>query len=73
MNRYQEMMNRLGYDTAVTSTDYQSGDPASLGNYIASCIIEFGMQDGANEDILYLNRFYQSVNPPMAPAASRQS
>ena len=67
MNRYQEMMNRLGYDTAVTSTNYQSGDPASLGNYIASCIIEFGMQDGANEDILYLNRFYQSVNPPMAP------
>ena len=68
MNRYQALMNDLGYDTSVTSTDYHSGDPAALGNYIASCIIEFGMQDGASEDILYLNRFYNPVNPPMAPA-----
>ena len=68
MNRYQVLMNDMGFDTSITSTDYATGDPASLGNYIAECIVEFGLQDGANEDILYLNRFYNPVNPAMAPA-----
>ena len=34
-----------GYDSTLTSTDYQSDGPAALGNYIAQCLIDFGLQD----------------------------
>ncbi len=67
MARYDILMNELGYDRTFTSTDYSSGDPAALGNYIAQCFIAYGMQDGANEAELYSNRHYRPVNPPMAP------
>jgi hypothetical protein len=66
--RYQALMNQLGYDTSVTTLDYQSGDPASLGNYIAACLIDFGLQDRSNEQNQYANQFYRPVNPPLAPA-----
>jgi len=68
--RFQGLMNDLGYDTSVLTTDYQGGNPAGLGNYIASCLIDYGMQDGANEAGYYSNLFYQPVNPPLAPALS---
>ena len=68
MNRYQALMNQLGYDSSVITLDYAGGDPASLGNYIAKCIIDYGLQDGSNEANLYENRFYAPVNPPLAPA-----
>ena len=46
---FDSLMVGLGYDVADTSMVYQSGSAAALGNYIASCIIDFGLQDGANE------------------------
>ncbi len=58
-------MLELGYDISNTSTDYSTGDPAALGNYIASQIIGFGYQDGSNEQFNYANLYYQPVNPPM--------
>ena len=58
-------MAQLGYDEENTSIDYASGDPAALGNYIAKCIIDFGLQDGSNEQFSYLNLFYEPVNPPL--------
>ncbi|MCF8246471.1 MAG: T9SS type A sorting domain-containing protein [Saprospiraceae bacterium] len=58
-------MLELGYDINNTSTDYSNGDPAALGNYIASQVIGFGFQDGANEPFNYANLYYQPVNPPL--------
>jgi hypothetical protein len=56
---------QLGYDSGYTSTDYASGNPAALGNYIAQELINFGYQDGANEQNDYANEFYEPVNPPL--------
>ena len=59
------LMDAKGYDVTNGSTDYSSGDPAALGNYLAQQIIEFGLQDGSNEANDYANRFYQPVNTPL--------
>jgi len=55
----------LGYTPAFTSTNYSTGEPAALGNYMAECLINFGLQDGANESGAYENLYYQPINPPM--------
>lgn len=62
---YDAHMDTLGYDINVISQDYAGGDPAALGNYIAQCIIDFGLQDGSNEQNGYANQRYSPVNPPM--------
>ncbi|MDX1563680.1 MAG: hypothetical protein R3305_12185, partial [Gammaproteobacteria bacterium] len=62
-----QTMASLGYDVAVTSTDYSSGAPAALGNYIAACYIAYGFQDGSNEANAYAPRVYAPVNPPIEP------
>ncbi|MCB0707113.1 MAG: T9SS type A sorting domain-containing protein [Saprospiraceae bacterium] len=54
-----------GYDPTFTDTDYTTGNPAALGNYIAQCIIDFGLQDGSNEQLGYVNQAYEPVNPPL--------
>ncbi|MBK9016532.1 MAG: hypothetical protein IPM82_22020 [Saprospiraceae bacterium] len=58
-------MLQLGYDISNISTDYSTGDPAALGNYIASQMIGFGYQDGSNEQFNYANQYYAPVNPPL--------
>ncbi|MDG2245505.1 MAG: FG-GAP-like repeat-containing protein [Flavobacteriales bacterium] len=63
---YDEHMATLGYDITNVSQDYASGDAAALGNYIAQCYIDFGLQDGANEQADYGNNFYAPVNPPLS-------
>jgi hypothetical protein len=63
---YDVHMATLGYDITNSSQDYASGDPAALGNYIAQCLIDFGLQDGSNEQIQYDNLFYSPVNPPLS-------
>jgi hypothetical protein len=63
--RFQTLMASLGYSININSTNYQSGDPAALGNYIAQCVIQYGLQDGSNESGNHANQFYQPVNPPM--------
>ncbi|MFK8101181.1 MAG: MopE-related protein [Saprospiraceae bacterium] len=55
----------LGYIEAYTSTDYSSGNPAALGNYLGEYLINFGMQDGANEEMGYSNTTYAAINPPL--------
>ncbi|WP_259366846.1 vanadium-dependent haloperoxidase [Colwellia sp. BRX8-7] len=60
------LMTRLGFDVDDTSIDYANGSAAALGNAIAQCYINFGLQDGANEQQFYSNRHYQSVNPALA-------
>lgn len=56
----------LGYDKNNTSLNYSDGSYAALGNYMASKMIGFGFQDGANEENAYENEFYEPVNSPLA-------
>ena len=59
------LMNTHGYDINYQDTDYSSGDPRALGNYIAQEMINYGMQDGANEANDYENQHYSPVNQPL--------
>lgn len=64
-NSAYALMNSLGYETAFTTTDYGTDNPAALGNYLAEQMILFGQQDGANENLYYSNLHYRPVNPPL--------
>ncbi|NUO01722.1 MAG: hypothetical protein HUU01_14040, partial [Saprospiraceae bacterium] len=66
--RYTGLMTELGYDFDISSTNYQSGSPAALGNYIAQCVLQMGLQDGANEQFNYAIQYYQTVNTPLVMA-----
>ena len=66
-NRFDLLMTTLGYDINFTATNYESGDAAALGNYIAETIIKYGFTDGAREQSKYDNGYYQPVNSPLAP------
>lgn len=66
--RANTLMQRLGYDPALVSTDLSDYRGAALGNRIAQCYIAFGLVDGANESGNYGNQFYFPVNPPLEPA-----
>jgi len=61
---YGYMVN-LGYQPFFMGTDYSTGNPASLGNYIGNCIIAHGLQDNSNEINEYINQFYEPVNDPL--------
>ena len=65
--RFDSLFDILGCDPAFISQDYSTGSPASLGNYIAQGLIDFGLQDGSNEQNDYANLYYQPVNPPLIP------
>ena len=56
------LMITLGYDIDNFDTDYRSGNPAALGNYIAEQIRLYGIQDGSNELGDYANLFYDPLN-----------
>ncbi|WP_085296891.1 vanadium-dependent haloperoxidase [Cognaticolwellia mytili] len=60
-----KLMTELGFDINEESQDYKQDGSAALGNYIANCYIEYGLQDGANERQFYANQYYQPVNPPL--------
>ena len=55
----------LGYDPKNTSVAYWEGDAAALGNYIAQKVIDYGWQDGANENYFYVSLFYEPMNAPL--------
>ena len=63
--RFEELLLSLGFDSGFTSTDYSSGSYAALGNYLGAKLIEFGFQDGANEQNGYENEFYEPINEPL--------
>jgi hypothetical protein len=60
-------LDDLGYDEDDESLDYTDGSPSALGNYIADCYIEYGKQDGSNEEGFFRNVYYESVNPDIRP------
>jgi hypothetical protein len=59
---FNQLMLSYGYDITDYSTDYSSGNPAALGNYIAEQVIAYGLQDGASEQSDYANQYYLPVN-----------
>lgn len=67
MDLANDLMSTLGLDPKMTSIDYQQNGSAALGNYIANCYIDYGLQDGANEATSYSNQYYQPVNPVIEP------
>ncbi|QCW99489.1 T9SS type A sorting domain-containing protein [Aggregatimonas sangjinii] len=62
---FVSLFQSYGYDTEFVSTDYSSGSYAALGNYLGEQMINFGLQDGANESLEYSNSFYEPSNPPL--------
>ncbi|QQR90124.1 MAG: vanadium-dependent haloperoxidase [Myxococcales bacterium] len=64
------LMAAQGYDTEYYSRDYSGGDAAALGLYLANCVIEFGLQDGSNEQEGYANQYYEPVNEALNPTVS---
>lgn len=66
-NIIDSMMVAKGYDINFTSVDYTDLNPASLGNFIASEVIRYGLQDGSNEQNDHENIYYRSVNLPLDP------
>ena len=55
----------LGFDKEFVSQDYSDGSYAALGNYMAEKMIQFGLQDGANEINDYENKYYEPTNPAL--------
>ncbi|GGI58338.1 FG-GAP-like repeat-containing protein [Winogradskyella haliclonae] len=60
--RIDLLMEKLGYETSLTSVLYEFGNAAALGNYVAQTIIDYGLQDGSRESTGFDNAFYQPVN-----------
>ncbi len=69
---FDALMGKLGYDINVTSTDYEVDGPAALGNYIAQCVVNYGLQDNSNEqeNYAYLDADYMPLNTAMDPNLS---
>ncbi|MEL0455915.1 FG-GAP-like repeat-containing protein [Flavobacteriaceae bacterium SZ-1-7] len=67
------VMEGLGYDISIKDEDYGTGSSIALGNYIASQVIEYGLQDGSNEQNEYANIFYEPVNEPLNLSQPDQS
>ncbi|MBL7776271.1 MAG: hypothetical protein JNK89_09740 [Saprospiraceae bacterium] len=65
LSRFQEVMDKHGYDYRDHSTDYSSGSPAALGNYLAQCILQMGRADKINETSNYRSDSYRAINPPL--------
>lgn len=64
---YDDLMNDLGYDTGITTTE--GGTAAALGNRVAEMILTWGMGDGANEENNYeATNGYEPVNEPLVVA-----
>lgn len=61
------LAREYGVDINFSSTDIANDGAAALGNYLAECIINFGLQDGSNEAMDYANSFYQPVNAALDP------
>ncbi|WP_420401724.1 T9SS type A sorting domain-containing protein [Flagellimonas sp.] len=62
---FDNLLAGYGYDASFDSVDYSNGSFAALGNYLASQMIAFGLQDGSNEQNGYGNQFYDPTNAPL--------
>ncbi len=62
---FDSLMNHFNYSTRNISIDYADGSASSLGNFIASEIIRFGLMDRSNEQGEYENLYYHPINAPL--------
>ncbi|NEZ04096.1 vanadium-dependent haloperoxidase [Wenzhouxiangella sp. XN201] len=62
-NKLEALMVSLGYDPDFN--DPHEDSPRGLGIRIADTLIDYGLDDGANESNAYSNRFYQPINDPL--------
>jgi len=65
LTQFDTLFTSYGYDPSFTSIDYSDDSYAALGNYLASEMIAFGLQDHSNEQFDYANAFYVPSNPPL--------
>lgn len=65
LNALDVHFDSYGYDNDFDSIDFSTGSYAALGNYLASEIIAFGLQDGSHEQSGYNNLYYSPVNDPL--------
>ncbi len=65
--RFDALFDSLGYDRNFVDRSNPGSSPARLGNHLANCLIEFGLQDGSYEASDYMGDSYHPVNPPLAP------
>ena len=63
--RFDSLMINLGYDTSYHNTNYSTGTPADLGNYIAQQIITMSYNDSAHQANNYTYYDYSPVNSPL--------
>ena len=61
----EELFIEHSGDPNYTSLDYITDGGAALGNFLASTIIEIGLQDGSNEENGYANQHYEPSNPDL--------
>ncbi|MCA9580564.1 MAG: vanadium-dependent haloperoxidase [Myxococcales bacterium] len=71
---FEELFRAMGHNPDFSSRDFEKGGAAkraaSLGLYLADCVIEYGLGDGANEENNYANTIYSPVNEPLEPHIS---
>ncbi len=68
---FDALMTQLGLDPNITTTSGNS--PAALGNRIADVYINYGLNDGANEQGGYENLAYEPLNPALVPGVTGNS
>ena len=51
-------MSLLDLEIDYLDSSENNTNASSLGNYIAEKYIEYGMLDGSNEDMDYINQYY---------------
>lgn len=65
LDGFTDLFESYGYDPTITSLDYSSNSYAALGNYLGQEMINFGLQDGSNEQNNYENQYYITSNDPL--------
>ena len=59
------LMLQLQLNPSYSDVQLYGGGSADIGIYVARTMIEYGMEDGAKEQIDYANLFYEPVNSPL--------
>lgn len=67
VSQANNVMSEYGYFQGEDPLPLSSGSAGALGGFIAQCYIDYGLQDGSNEEGEYENLYYESVNPPLFP------
>lgn len=71
---FDDLFAVMGGKKSFDSRNFERGDAErrakALGLYVADCVIEYGLGDGANEANNYQNTIYSPVNEPLEPHLS---